>query len=221
RRMTDQVVLTVSDQGRGFDPQALLDPKRREGKSYGLFNIRERLQLIGGAFDLSSSPSGGTSITLTAPLQSSLFETACPARPAAVPRRRRRTDKQPEPALPGARKRVMLVDDHAVVRQGLSSALSRSDDIDIVGEAADGKQAVDMALELAPDVILMDVSMPVMDGIEATRQIHAKLPRTRIIGLSMHDAEDQAQIMADAGAAAFLNKSSSLDIILSAIRRDR
>jgi len=105
------------------------------------------------------------------------------------------------------------------MRQGLSLMLSRYDDIEVVGEAADGGQAVEMAHRIKPDVVLMDVSMPVMDGIEATRLIHSRMPGIQIIALSMYEAEDQASAVMKAGAVAYLSKSGSPDSIIATIRQ--
>jgi DNA-binding NarL/FixJ family response regulator len=83
------------------------------------------------------------------------------------------------------RKRILLVDDHLVMRQGLAGLLSMDPDFDIVGEASDGESALKLVRELRPDVVLMDIGMPKMDGIQATRIIHKELPEICIIGLSM------------------------------------
>ena len=115
--------------------------------------------------------------------------------------------------------RIFVVDDHRVIRQGLFALLSFHSDIEMVGEAADGQEAVDKARQLHPDVILMDINMPGMDGIQATRIIHSELPGVRIIGLSMHDKQDQADQMIQAGAFAYCTKDGSTDELLSAIRR--
>jgi len=115
--------------------------------------------------------------------------------------------------------RIFVVDDHRVIRQGLFALLSFHSDIEMVGEAADGQEAVDKARQLHPDVILMDINMPGMDGIQATRIIHSELPGVRIIGLSMHDKQDQADQMIQAGASAYCSKDGSTDELLSAIRR--
>ncbi|MFO7859954.1 MAG: response regulator [Desulfosalsimonas sp.] len=115
---------------------------------------------------------------------------------------------------------VMLVDDHEVMRQGLSMLLSNYDDISVTGEAGDGKEAVEMARELNPDVILMDISMPEMSGIEATRIIKAEMPHIRIIGLSMFDASDQAEEIRQAGAGQYLKKNGDKHELLSTIRND-
>jgi CheY-like chemotaxis protein len=114
--------------------------------------------------------------------------------------------------------RVLLVDDHSVVRQALAHLLNEAADIEVVGEAPDGQTAIDLARELVPDVVTMDISMPGMNGIEATRRIHAEFPAVRVIGLSMFSEDERAEEMHRAGAAAYLTKSGPADALLAAIR---
>jgi len=114
------------------------------------------------------------------------------------------------PRAPRARRgkiRVLVTDDHALVREGLASLLLPEPDIEVIGEACDGQEAVELALELLPDVILMDITMPRLDGIQATQKIKAQLPEVCVIGLSMYERDDMALAMADAGAAAYLSKA--------------
>jgi DNA-binding NarL/FixJ family response regulator len=126
---------------------------------------------------------------------------------------------RPVLALPRRRSiRVLVVDDHAVVRQGLKHLLKGEPDIEVVGEAGDGKQALDLVGEVRPDVVTMDINMPVMNGIEATRQIRAKWPEVRVIGLSMFDSRECATIMEEAGVTAYLVKSSAADFLVAVIR---
>ena len=114
--------------------------------------------------------------------------------------------------------RILMVDDHALVRESLARLLSEEPDLEIVGEAWDGKLAVEMTRELLPDLVLMDITMPVMDGIEATRLIHAACPAVRVIGLSMFTNGEQARPMLEAGAVAYVSKTDSSDVLLATIQ---
>jgi DNA-binding NarL/FixJ family response regulator len=112
----------------------------------------------------------------------------------------------------------LVVDDHALVRRGFATMLAVEPDLEVVGEADNGRQAIELTRQLAPDVILMDVSMPVMNGIDATRAIHAEFPALRVIGLSMFDDPEQPETMRQAGAVAFLSKHDSAEALLAAVR---
>jgi DNA-binding NarL/FixJ family response regulator len=114
--------------------------------------------------------------------------------------------------------RIVLVDDHAVVRRGLVGLFRTEPDIEIVGEACDGESAVYLIREVQPDFALMDVNMPGMSGIQATRIIHSELPRVRIIGLSMFQTEELSAAMQEAGAVDYVCKSAPFEAIIAAIR---
>jgi DNA-binding NarL/FixJ family response regulator len=115
--------------------------------------------------------------------------------------------------------RVLLVDDHKMMRHALAQLLDGETDIRVVGEASDGEEGVRLALELRPSVVLMDVSMPGVSGIEATRRIRAEIPDIRIIGLSMHDMDGTRESMLDAGADDYLTKDGPPEDLIAAIRQ--
>jgi DNA-binding NarL/FixJ family response regulator len=118
--------------------------------------------------------------------------------------------------------RILIADDHALMRDGLRSLLTASEDMEVVGEAADGKEAVEKAQELAPDVVIMDIAMPRMDGLEAIRRIHKKQPRVKTLVLTQHDNQEYVLSVVKAGATGFLPKkavSSDLMAALHALRR--
>jgi DNA-binding NarL/FixJ family response regulator len=119
----------------------------------------------------------------------------------------------------GGRIRVLLADDHAVVRRGLRGFFELLDDIEIVGEAEDGERAVALANELAPDVVLMDLLMPVMDGIAATARIKAVRPDTEVVALTSFIEEDRVTAALEAGASGYLLKDADADDVATAIRR--
>ena len=114
--------------------------------------------------------------------------------------------------------RILLADDHAVVRQGFKMILDAQADMEIVGEAANGRQAVDLAEQLRPDVVVMDVSMPELNGIEATRRLASSAPRARVVALSMHKDSVYVREILRAGARGYLLKDSGAADLVAAIR---
>jgi DNA-binding NarL/FixJ family response regulator len=106
--------------------------------------------------------------------------------------------------------RLLLVDDHKLLRQGLRRAVEDAG-FDVVGEAGDGEEAVRLAIELRPELVLMDLTMPVMDGIEATRRLRQSVPEARVVILTMHDEEQTVERAIRAGAVAYLLKDCSID----------
>ena len=113
---------------------------------------------------------------------------------------------------------VLLADDHAVLRQGLRALLEAENDIRVVGEAENGRQAVQMTKRIQPDVVLMDIAMPSLNGLEATRQINAQRLRSKVLILSCHGDEDYVQRTIDAGAVGFLTKQTGAHDLITAIR---
>ncbi len=121
--------------------------------------------------------------------------------------------------MPADRKiRILLADDHSILRDGLRQVLEAQTDLVVVGEAANGQQAVELAQRLQPDIVIMDVSMPRLSGIEATRRIGAEAPRVRVIGLSMFEETDWGAAMRAAGAVAYLSKSEPTRRLMALIR---
>ena len=114
--------------------------------------------------------------------------------------------------------RVLIADDHTIVRSGVRLLLEAEPDIEVVGEALDGQQAVTLAETLHPDVILMDIAMPGMDGLEATRQIIALWPDIRVLVLTMHRTDDYFFEMLKAGASGYVLKGAQTDELINAIR---
>jgi len=117
--------------------------------------------------------------------------------------------------------RVLLADDHGVVRKGLRFLLERQPGVEIIGEAADGREAVRLAEESDPDIVIMDVAMPLLNGIEATSQIVKRNPKTAVIILSMYSDEDYLLSALNAGAKGYLLKDSAEDDLVRAIQTVR
>jgi DNA-binding NarL/FixJ family response regulator len=114
--------------------------------------------------------------------------------------------------------KVLLVDDHKIVREGLRSLLEKEDDITVVAEAGNGRTAVQLANEALPDVVVMDIAMPEMNGIEATRRLTAENPEIRVLALSMHSARRFVSEALSVGAKGYLLKDCAADELVRAIR---
>jgi len=112
--------------------------------------------------------------------------------------------------------RILLADDHQILREGIRRGFESAGH-EIVGEAANGAEAVELALELKPEIIIMDLSMPVMDGVTATQQVCAQLPETQVVVLTMHDDVTKTRQALDAGANGYLSKGSSFSEVLSTV----
>lgn len=122
------------------------------------------------------------------------------------------------PRNPAPKIRVLLADDHAIVREGIKRILAEEPDIEVVGEAGDGLQAVEMAKKLKPDVAILDITMPALNGIEATRQIRSSLPNTHTLTLTMHEDDTYVFQLLKAGAAGYVLKRAAATDLVQAVR---
>jgi PAS domain S-box-containing protein len=203
------LVISIHDQGKGFDTKILNSAKPASG--LGLVSLRERISYMGGTFTIESAPGQGCRITLRLPI-SITIEKPQVARPEMLSE-----SLLYNAHFKGDKIRVLLADDHKVMRQGLVQLISSRPDIQVVGEASNGRQCIELAQQLNPDLILMDISMPEMDGIEATRIIKAEMPQIHVIGLSMYEDEQVTISMRKSGAEAFISKAASISELLKAI----
>jgi signal transduction histidine kinase/CheY-like chemotaxis protein len=215
-RDNEKVVLKISDKGRGYDPMAVAASKSH---GLGLFSIRERLDFLGGRLAMESGLNKGTSVVLEIPVKML----------AAVEKDGRGTievegetglaEKWTEKQSAGARRiRVVFVDDHRIVRESLVALLNEETDIEVVGQCENGLEAVEQADRLKPDVFVMDGNMPVMNGIEATRDIKKRWPGIKVIGLSMMEEREGGVKMRAAGADGYVSKSGPPEELVDAIR---
>jgi len=217
RRFGRCICLSVSDRGRGFDPQDV-----RQAAGFGLLSIRERIELLGGRMKMHSVKGHGSTFHIVVadspepeergPKTEDSGQTAVGVGPRAYP-------TSPTPGSHGGLPlRVLVADDHQIVREGLISLLADEHDIEVVGEAANGREAVNQAYRLQPEVVIMDVAMPLINGDDATRQIKMHLPAARVIALSMYEEPDMVEKMRRAGAEGYILKTAPSEELLAAIR---
>lgn len=216
----DHLRITVNDEGTGFDLAAAVGtPSDEISFKFGLYSIQERMRALGGSFTINTAPGRGTKAALSLPLTSSA-ETKVLS-PELSGTADLVLSTQHSTLQKNATIRVLLVDDHAMVRQGLRSVLDAYADIQVVGEARDGMEAVNLVEDLRPRAVVMDINMPKMNGIEATTQIKTKWPETAVIGISVNIGDDNSDAMRRAGAATLLTKDAAVeqlhDMIVQAV----
>jgi PAS domain S-box-containing protein len=208
--------IVVEDQGVGFDLLAMAtqQPSPLSSK-FGLFSIRERMNAMGGRLELHSSPGEGTRATLILP---------CSPRQQASHHATSSVSFLETPAAASASPangscRVLIADDHTMVRQGLRSVLEGFPDIDVIGEASNGQEAIDFTERFKPSAIVMDINMPLINGIEATARIKTRHPEIVVIGMSVNASADNHDAMRTAGASMLLTKEAAVDQLHGAIQR--
>lgn len=197
RTDSEEVVLLVADDGDGFDV-AGTQPSPEGG--FGLTSMRERLRAVGGTLEIESAPGWGTRVRACVP--AGPREAAASVTDAAAP----------SPI------RVLVVDDHPLARQGIRQLLDGVADVVVVGEAADGREALDLAQALRPDVVLMDLRMPNMGGSEATRELRDRHPDINVLILTTFAREQDLFEALRAGARGYLLKDASVEDLATAIR---
>jgi len=210
----------VTDCGAGFDVRHR-SPTSKEG-GFGLLNIQERVELLGGRLEISSQVGNGTCSKVTMPLRGVKSRSHVldqPAYPHALEEIAGIPEGQTEAV--SIITRILLVDDHTLVRQGLRSILEEQPAFCVVAEASDGQMAIEAARQLRPNVIVMDVNMPTMNGLEATRRITAEFPEITVIGLSMNDDEKVILAMREAGATGYVSKTEAADKLVDVIEAAR
>lgn len=196
--------LAVADQGKGFDPQAAR-ANSNGGAHFGLFSIRERVELRGGRIDIDTASGIGTWVTIVLPVQ-------------------QREDVSVPMAEPDMRQsgvgdaiKIVIVDDHIMVREGLRGLLEQQAGFAVAGEAGDGAAAIATVRDLQPDVVLMDINLPTLNGIDATREIVRDCPSTIVIGLSFGSDAYMVKAMQEAGAVTCIAKERALEDVRQAI----
>jgi PAS domain S-box-containing protein len=212
--------IEVRDEGKGF---TVASQTTGGSAKFGLFSIRERMRALGGTFDIESNPGKGTTARLTLPIDSMGNVELGMRNEESAESHARGSEHSTLNISHSAfqhdakRIRVLLADDHAMVRQGLRSMLDGYADIEVVGEASNGEEAVTMTQRLRPSLVLMDINMPKMSGVDATARIKARHPEIVIIGLSVQAGHEPHLAMLKAGATRLLTKEAAVDQLHHAI----
>ena len=199
----NRVCLKIRDWGRGFDGVIPTEDGSVSGEQVGRWVMCERVALLGGDFTIHSRPGVGTSVVAEIPL------------PYATPAK---GEQILSPRAKISPIQLIVADDHALAREGLRTMLASEPDIEIVGEAADGRGAIELCRRLHPDLVLMDARMPEMDGMAATRVIKTEDPATAILMLSTYENPDYLLEAVRAGATGYVIKDATKHDLVGAVR---
>jgi DNA-binding NarL/FixJ family response regulator/signal transduction histidine kinase len=202
-QMGERICLRVRDWGHGFDSALPPQGDNVPGEQMGLCSMRERIALLGGDFTIRSKPGAGTCVLAEIPL------------PGATLAHRK---QDPNPQSRTSPIRLLIADDHALVREGLQTMLASESDLEIVGEAADGREAIELCRRLRPDLVLMDARMPKMNGLAAARAIKAEDPATIILMLTAFGNPDYLREAVRAGASGYVIKDATKHDLIGSVR---
>jgi two-component system CheB/CheR fusion protein len=211
----EEMTLEIIDHGKGMEVNAVAPEFfSAERPGVGIQGMRERMRQLSGRLEIASVPNRGTRVIATLPLEGLVHEEA-PATDENSAASQTSTELQAQ-AAPSAR--LLIADDHEIMRQGVRTLLASEVNWEICGEAVNGREAVEKTAQLSPDLVILDLNMPVLDGLAALREIVAKRPSAKILVLTVHDSESIIHEIFTAGAHGCLLKSQTAKDLVSAVK---
>jgi len=216
---SNKIELQIGDFGKGLHPDMI---NAKTGKivrlGVGIQGMNERIRQLSGKLEITSRPNQGTVVTATLPVSYPQTMTAGEAASGAASSLSSGQAETAVPSRSGSRKQILIVDDHEMLRRGVRALLENEPDWEICGEAFDGQDAVAKANSLRPDLVILDINMPVLNGLAAVRLILSNRPQTKILVFTVHDSEQTVKEIQAAGAHRFLSKSNASDDLLRVVR---
>jgi CheY-like chemotaxis protein len=210
----DAIKLEIEDYGKGIQAPRSKAPQESVARlGVGIQGMTERIRQLGGRLEITSSPKRGTLVSAMIPL--------CSGQVAAPPAS---AESASSASVDGSvvaqhqRQQILIADDHEMLRRGVRTTLQTEPDLEICGEAVNGQDAVDKARELHPDLVILDINMPVLNGLVAVRQILRYCPSTKIVIFSVHDSDQTRQEVRAVGAHGFVSKGKDSHDLLRVVR---
>ena len=208
-RVGDEVNLEIGDYGKGIRAELLKSSRNAVAPlGVGIQGMKERMRQLSGRLEVTSSPNKGTVVTAALPIRERRTELASMPDRSSVEETSNPRGETQETAV-SIRRRILIADDHEVLRRGIRTMIESEKDWEVCGEAIDGKEVVDKAAALNPDLIILDINMPVLNGVAAVRQILRNRPQTKILVFSVHDSEQTVRETLSAGAHGYLSKAKA------------
>ena len=211
-----EIAVQIGDSGKGIRPEILKSlPGAVAPVGVGIQGMKERMRQLSGHLEISRRPTGGTLVTATllrSDVPSATSDPGTLEDNAVI----RSGDSASD--APGSRKRILIADDHEMLRQGVRTLLQTDVEFEICGEAVDGQEAVEKAAELNPDLIILDMNLPVLSGLAAVRQILRNSPRTKILIFTVHESDQAVREILSAGAHGYLSKAKGGRDLLKVVK---
>jgi len=219
RLSSDEIQVQIGDFGKGMHPATLNTSTHTAAPlGVGIQGMRERMRQLGGKLEITSRLKHGTLVTATLPM---VHPQANPSAESitntTVESATNRGTDTPAPGRDTPRKQILIADDHEMLRRGIRNALEDRQDWQICGEAVDGQEAVNKVNTLRPDLVILDINMPVLNGLAAVRQILRNRPQTKIVIFTVHDSEQTIKEIQAAGAHAYVSKNDASDALLRVV----
>jgi PAS domain S-box-containing protein len=219
RLSSDEIQVQIGDFGKGMHPATLNTSTHTAAPlGVGIQGMRERMRQLGGKLEITSRLKHGTLVTATLPM---VHPQANPSAESitntTVESATNRGTDTPAPSRDTPRKQILIADDHEMLRRGIRNALEDRQDWQICGEAVDGQEAVNKVNTLRPDLVILDINMPVLNGLAAVRQILRNRPQTKIVIFTVHDSEQTIKEIQAAGAHAYVSKNDASDALLRVV----
>lgn len=218
RSDAEEVRLEVGDFGRGMERESKkTDRPSAAPLGVGIQGMRERVRQLSGTLEIGSPTGNGTVVTAILPISKCRVEAAVASDDAKFSDVKMAVESRVEGAG-GWKKRILIADDHDVLRRGIRTMLESDPELEVCGEAVDGKDALEKTLAQAPDLIILDINMPVMNGIDVLRQIVRHRPQTKILAFSVHDSKQMVEEILSAGAHSYVSKGTGGQHLVHEVR---
>jgi len=213
-----ELKLEIGDFGKGMSQESKSQHRASVAPlGVGIQGMRERVRQLSGTLEITSQPGSGTLVTASLPIGSpqAVIPESCPG---SGFHEHQEMPSRESAASEGWRKRILIADDHDVLRRGIRTMLESDPSLEVCGEAVDGRDAVEKILNQAPDLVILDINMPIMNGLDVLRQIVRHRPQTKVLAFSVHDSKQIAAEVLAAGAHGYMSKATAGQHLVQEVR---
>jgi PAS domain S-box-containing protein len=218
RSEAGEVRLEIGDYGKGMSDESKISNRASVAPlGVGIQGMKERLRQLSGTLEIMSGPGKGTLVTAILPISTQRKEISVSYEGSEI----RENHLNPPAGIEesnGWRKRILIADDHDVLRRGIRTMLESDPGLEVCGEAVDGKDALEKTLAQAPDLVILDINMPIMNGLDVLRQIVRHRPQTKVLAFSVHDSKQIVEEILAAGAHSYLSKATAGQHLVHEVR---